>query len=432
MDAIRGVYEELNFPSADKLKRALKARGIPFAAKDVANLVREDVVRAVQAPGYKFTGKIASSHLDSRWFADLIDFSAAPSDGGRRVKALEEATKPKGKKYILVVQDVFSRMIWAEALEDKRGQTVLAAFKRIMEKSGRKPMSLTTDGGSEFGQYFEGPVQSLGIEVKHKQPIDVNAIATLDVAIGQLKKALARVARSADVDDWSTVLQRVVAGQNKVPNNEYLEGQAPSSVAGNAALREHLEDKNRDFSATNHAQAEQRKRALSAAGGFRVPAVAHGQVRGGRRAWKPTFEADVLRVKQFTPGARIVVDQATDKAYDTRFVKPARPPAEGAAAASSSRPTLIERGGSEQVRAGQRRALQTYANQVAAKLGQDEMLVQQTRHFLDSQPAFREAAARVRVNKNGLYKHFLALFPDLFEFRPAPDGQNTLVKLRRR
>ena len=86
MATVEAVFEELNFPSAPRLKRVLAARGIPFNNQEVDRLVRGETTRQVQAPTYKFEGKIASSDLNSRWFADLIDFTAAPSaDTGKDV-----------------------------------------------------------------------------------------------------------------------------------------------------------------------------------------------------------------------------------------------------------------------------------------------------------------------------------------------------------
>ena len=86
MATVEAVFEELNFPSAPRLKRVLAARGIPFNANEVDRLVRGETTRQVQAPTYKFEGKIASSDLNSRWFADLIDFTAASSaDTGKDV-----------------------------------------------------------------------------------------------------------------------------------------------------------------------------------------------------------------------------------------------------------------------------------------------------------------------------------------------------------
>ena len=92
---IQSVSKELNFPSSDKLKGVLKSRGIPFNSKEINRLTQEDLNRAVQGPIYKFNGKIASSGLDERWFLDLIDFTSAPSDGGKNIPILESTSTGK-------------------------------------------------------------------------------------------------------------------------------------------------------------------------------------------------------------------------------------------------------------------------------------------------------------------------------------------------
>ena len=84
MASIEQVLEELNFPSAARLKRALTAREIPFDANEVDHLVRGGEVRQVQAPRYKFNGKIATTDLNSQWCVDLIDFTQSPSTGGQK------------------------------------------------------------------------------------------------------------------------------------------------------------------------------------------------------------------------------------------------------------------------------------------------------------------------------------------------------------
>ena len=58
------------------------------------------------------------------------------------------------EKFILVVQDVFSRKIWAEALVTKQPEEVLRTFKQILEKIREEGCQisdrLTTDAGGEF------------------------------------------------------------------------------------------------------------------------------------------------------------------------------------------------------------------------------------------------------------------------------------------
>ena len=165
VDSIEEVFEELNYPSSQKLRRVLDSRGIAYDRKDVEKLVRREAVRQVQAPAYKFDGKIAAHGINDRWFCDLIDFTAAPSDKGKRTGLGE--TK-EGEVYILVVQDVFSRFLWTEALTSKRPEIVAKAFEDIMTRAGAKPKSCTSDLGPEFQGPFEQALKAKGIEVFQK------------------------------------------------------------------------------------------------------------------------------------------------------------------------------------------------------------------------------------------------------------------------
>ena len=85
MASVEEVFEELNYPSSQKLRRALDSRGIAYNGKQVEKLVRREAVRQVQAPVYKFAGKIAARGINDKWICDLIDFTATPSDRWERL-----------------------------------------------------------------------------------------------------------------------------------------------------------------------------------------------------------------------------------------------------------------------------------------------------------------------------------------------------------
>ena len=58
------------------MKQVLRQRGIPFVAAEVDEAIKAFTVRQLQAPTYKFQGKIAAPRgLYLRFFADLIDFT---------------------------------------------------------------------------------------------------------------------------------------------------------------------------------------------------------------------------------------------------------------------------------------------------------------------------------------------------------------------
>ena len=73
---------------------------------------------------------------DDLWQADLVDMSSI-------------ARYNDGKKFILTVVDVFSKMAWCIALPNKSGATLTAAFASLIG-GRRRPTYLQTDKGTEF------------------------------------------------------------------------------------------------------------------------------------------------------------------------------------------------------------------------------------------------------------------------------------------
>lgn len=53
-------------------------------------------------------------------------------------------------RYLLAVIDTFTRFAWVRLLKDKRGETVLNAFKSILQSAGGKPRTIVCDRGAEF------------------------------------------------------------------------------------------------------------------------------------------------------------------------------------------------------------------------------------------------------------------------------------------
>ena len=54
----------------------------------------------------------------------------------------------KGIKYLLCAIDLFSKYAWVVPIKDKKGTSIVNAFKKII--SNRKPNKIWVDQGSEF------------------------------------------------------------------------------------------------------------------------------------------------------------------------------------------------------------------------------------------------------------------------------------------
>lgn len=66
------------------------------------------------------------------------------------VFTLDLAEDNDGVKYLLTVIDTFTRYAWVRMLKDKTGDTVLNAFKSILEDAGKPPIHIIIDRGTEF------------------------------------------------------------------------------------------------------------------------------------------------------------------------------------------------------------------------------------------------------------------------------------------
>ena len=96
--------------------------------------------------------KVYSSFQDNIWRVDLAEVQSL-SKYNKRVK------------YLLCAIDLFSKYPWVIPLKDKKGTSIVNAFKKIISK-GRKPNKIWVDQGSEFyNQYFKDFLKIDNIEM---------------------------------------------------------------------------------------------------------------------------------------------------------------------------------------------------------------------------------------------------------------------------
>ena len=53
----------------------------------------------------------------------------------------------KGFRFLLCVIDIFSKFAWVVSLKDKKGATIVNAFKNFLKQSARKPHKIWVDKG---------------------------------------------------------------------------------------------------------------------------------------------------------------------------------------------------------------------------------------------------------------------------------------------
>ena len=303
------------------------------------------------------------------------------------------------------MQDVFSRKIWTRALVTKQPPEVQQAFKQIVDQvrdeGGQLPNKLTTDKGGEFRDveaYMNDMNRIYRIRTSRR------SLATLDSAIGALKKALARDLRKTQTDNWASRLAKVTNGQNNTPKSDYLNGGEPNEVTTSLRMQNMLEEKNEKFTELNKKQIAERGKKLEEAGKYRTLLNRSKFSRG----WQPNWSDGLKTV------ASVDFDKVVDTAGQEQLTRNTLP-VESATDVGPAR--RIERGGNAEVERRQRTLLQRFVDRVQGENEGRRMTLAQISTLLDRIPGFKAAQILARINMKSRISSTLRLFPDLFEIQ---------------
>ena len=128
-----------SFGGVDAVYRELKEQGKnKISRKQVKEWLSQQDVYTLHKPARRHyrRSRVIVSGKDAQFQADLVD-----------VQSLSRYNK--GFKYLLTCVDIFSKYAWVIPLKTKQGQELVKAFRTILS-SGRKPLKLQTDKGTEF------------------------------------------------------------------------------------------------------------------------------------------------------------------------------------------------------------------------------------------------------------------------------------------
>ncbi|KAJ8321130.1 hypothetical protein KUTeg_001325, partial [Tegillarca granosa] len=152
--------------------------------------------------------------VDSQWDGDLMD-----------VKNLSKWNK--GVQYILVAQDVFSRYVFAEPMDQRKGVDTVKALEKMF-LTGRKPNMLRTDKGSEFkNKWVSEFLKNQGIHLIFTQNETKSNYA--ERSIQNLKNRMYRMFSERQSYEYINELSDIVKSINNTPSLP-LKGMTPSEV----------------------------------------------------------------------------------------------------------------------------------------------------------------------------------------------------------
>lgn len=189
-----------SFAGATKLYEIVKKEGkydigLNRIKKFLQNQDAFSLQKKVRRRGFK-RRRVIVQGIDYQWEADLAD-----------VQNLSEFNKEfnKGIKYLLVIVDVFSRFLWVRCLKDKKAQSVIDAFKDILD-GPRHPKAIRTDKGTEFyNRYLKRYLKEKGIKIFYA--LNESKANFAERYIQTLKKRLYRYFTHTQKHKYTDILQ---------------------------------------------------------------------------------------------------------------------------------------------------------------------------------------------------------------------------------
>lgn len=225
---LKSIYynpqEPGSFSSIDRLRKNLKRKeGINLKENIVKNwLAGQDAYTLHRKLYKKFPrNPYKVNNIDDVWEADLVDL--------QKIKSYN-----KQMRYLLNVIDVFSKYAWSIPIKTKSGDSIVKAFASILKSSGRKPIRLQTDKGSEFlNSTFQSFLKKNNIEYNHTHNPDIKA-AIVERFHRTLLERMYRYFSANSTLHYLNILQKILLAYNNSYHTSI--GMSPASVSEDDVL----------------------------------------------------------------------------------------------------------------------------------------------------------------------------------------------------
>ena len=168
-DQVLALYRKPDFPGSlggvNTFIRGLQRQGEKIKSDDVKKYLQQDDLYQLHKPSRRRFSRRPTvvNGIDHLWQVDLSDVSA--------IKKYND-----NHRFLLFVIDVFSKYAWVRLLKDKTGATLTKTMKKILETTGRRPLYVMSDKGTEFVNHaFKKMLKSFDVDFYTSQNEETKA-----------------------------------------------------------------------------------------------------------------------------------------------------------------------------------------------------------------------------------------------------------------
>ena len=227
MNKIIQYYRDYGYPSYKVLFSVMKTQGEKVTLQQVKEAIESQLVSQMhKKQKTKIGGHMLAFFENEKWLMDLLDMQNFKYSN-------------RGNRYILIVCDVFSRKGYAIPLKNKNADTVLNAFKEIVNNNGH-PAKLISDNGSEFlNHQMKTYLDSKHIFHETNEVGYHKALGVIDAFSRTIKNKIYKSFTDNNNTGWVNELPRLVKGYNNSPHQALL-GLTPNDVKNHSEVIEKL------------------------------------------------------------------------------------------------------------------------------------------------------------------------------------------------
>ena len=143
------------------------------------------------------------------WMADLIEYPGLKWHNGNY-------------KFVLLVVDVFTKMIYVEPMKRKLGENTAEAMEKILSRVEMPPVMLVTDRGREFyNTNFSNVMFSNDIRHFSTPSATKFKASVAERAIRTIKTKLERFMQHTNSKNWESILKTFVDNYNHTPHSAH-------------------------------------------------------------------------------------------------------------------------------------------------------------------------------------------------------------------
>ena len=158
--------------------------------EQLANELHKPIIRKFEKR------RVYSTFKDNIWDADLADMQLLSKYN-------------KGIRFLLCVIDIFSKYAWVVPLKDKKGISIVKAFRSILKQSNRKPNKIWVDKGSEFyNVYFKKWLRDNNIVMYSTHNEGKSAVAERFIRTlkGKIYKYMTSISKNVYIDKLDDIV----------------------------------------------------------------------------------------------------------------------------------------------------------------------------------------------------------------------------------